>query len=696
MGTRSNTQLKIQKLDTKLKSNLHRHKTDELDEVDWLVVRRGQPFQLDLTLNRPYNNSTDVLEFDFQTGKTKNFRRGTHVVVSIGEQDLPLARGWKVQVDEEKNNTLTVSIAASPDAPVGKYSLAVRTVVKSIKAEDSFKEPRPIYVLFNAWCEEDQVYLVREEERREYVLNEKGYIWYGNSNQIGRMAWGFNQFEKGVFEAVMYLLETHVGEYERGSSVLVSRSMSAAVNSQDDNGVLTGRWGGNYKPHVNPSFWTGSQRILEEHFKTKNPVRYGQCWVFSGVLTTVLRCLGIPTRSVTNFDSAHDTNDSLTIDVYFDENNEIVNSMEHEIWNFHVWNEAWMSRPDLPPGYGGWQAVDATPQETSGRIFRCGPCPVSAIKQGQVYYPYDTKFVFAEVNADIVHLRVKRDGKLQVIKLNKTHVGKKISTKALGSKDRQDLTSEYKYSEGSQAERAAVKIAASYGATPWIYDSPKYAEDVHVKLGVSDLNKYVGEDFSLKVPLANKSQEKRSVSITLILQVVHYYGVLAAKIKKMDKKFQLGPGQSDQITMSVNADEYLDKMVDQSAFKVFLLGHVDETGQAFVEEENFRLRTPDLDVKLLRPAAKDVRVGMPVEVELSLRNPLKKKKLTACEVTVEGAGLLPPRVMKQKDVAVGQTLTLKVDFKPRKAGERTLIATFESDQLAQVTGELDLKVLKAK
>lgn len=35
--------------------------------------------------------------------------------------------------------------------------------------------------------------------------------------------------------------------------------------------------------------------------------------------------------------------------------------------NFHVWNEAWMRRPDLPakPEYNGWQVVDATPQEAS-------------------------------------------------------------------------------------------------------------------------------------------------------------------------------------------------------------------------------------------------------------------------------------------------------------------------------------------
>lgn len=33
--------------------------------------------------------------------------------------------------------------------------------------------------------------------------------------------------------------------------------------------------------------------------------------------------------------------------------------------NFHVWNESWFRRPDLPDGYDGWQAHDATPQEIS-------------------------------------------------------------------------------------------------------------------------------------------------------------------------------------------------------------------------------------------------------------------------------------------------------------------------------------------
>lgn len=56
-----------------------------------------------------------------------------------------------------------------------------------------------------------------------------------------------------------------------------------------------------------------------------------------------------------------------------------------------------MARPDLPPGNGGWQAVDATPQETSQGTFRCGPASLAAVRNGQVFLKHDSPFVFAEV-----------------------------------------------------------------------------------------------------------------------------------------------------------------------------------------------------------------------------------------------------------------------------------------------------------
>ena len=57
-----------------------------------------------------------------------------------------------------------------------------------------------------------------------------------------------------------------------------------------------------------------------------------------------------------------------------------------------------MSRPDLPPGFEGWQALDATPQEESpqGGGYRTGPAPLKAIKEGNSV-PFDTNFIIAEV-----------------------------------------------------------------------------------------------------------------------------------------------------------------------------------------------------------------------------------------------------------------------------------------------------------
>ena len=175
------------------------------------------------------------------------------------------------------------------------------------------------------------------------------------------------------------------------------------VNSPDDSGAVMGNWSDDYTGGKDPTKWLGSQNILQKFYKTKKPVKYGQCWVFAGVLATVCRTLGIPCRVVTNFSSAHDTQSSLTIDCFIDaEGKELKNMRSDSVWNFHVWNEVWMKRMDLGSTICGWQAIDATPQEASDGAYRCGPASIDAVKNGEVLKPYDNQFLFAEVNADKV------------------------------------------------------------------------------------------------------------------------------------------------------------------------------------------------------------------------------------------------------------------------------------------------------
>ena len=75
---------------------------------------------------------------------------------------------------------------------------------------------------------------------------------------------------------------------------------------------------------------------------------------------------------------------------------------------------------------------------------------MNAIKNGEVYLPYDTSFIFAEVNGDQVYWDVKDDGSMVPCYKDEQSIGKNISTKAVGMDAREDVTSHYKHPEGGR------------------------------------------------------------------------------------------------------------------------------------------------------------------------------------------------------------------------------------------------------
>ncbi|XP_068027269.1 LOW QUALITY PROTEIN: protein-glutamine gamma-glutamyltransferase K-like [Melanerpes formicivorus] len=351
-------------------ANRAAHRTAEFGSQG-LVVRRGQPFHLWVLLPRPYDPEGDSLCLELLLGPTPQVAKGTHVLIPLGEAS---ATGWTAREgkagegeEPQPGPALQVELTAPPQAPIGRYRLSVKTRTPEGDFAAPFLEANSFVLLFNPWCPEDQVYMEDTSGLAEYVLNDRGTIFYGTEEQIAERCWNYGQFEPGVLDASLYILDRRgMPHSARGDPVMVARVVSAMVNSLDDNGVLVGNWTGDYSRGTNPSAWAGSVDILRAYHRQGAPVRYGQCWVFAGVVTTVLRCLGLPTRTVTNYNSAHDTDTSLTTDIYFDENMKPLERLNTDsVWNFHVWNDCWMKRPDLPQGYDGWQVVDATPQETS-------------------------------------------------------------------------------------------------------------------------------------------------------------------------------------------------------------------------------------------------------------------------------------------------------------------------------------------
>ena len=226
----------------------------------------------------------------------------------------------------------------------------------------------------------------------EYMQNDCGYIWaYGFA-----IPWRYAVGSAEVTQSRNRLMQL-MTESERTNQVLYSRALTRLISMN----VLDGRWDGRYGDGVDPSRWVGSDDIFHRWLISGLRVRYGQCWVFAGLLTSLLRASGIPARTVTNYNSHHDrglTDDGNAVLRQYDN----IRQNDESIWNFHVWSEAWLARPDLGQP-ANWNALDATPQEPSplapSNPFQCGPAYVPYIKANRRTENFDTLFILAEVNA---------------------------------------------------------------------------------------------------------------------------------------------------------------------------------------------------------------------------------------------------------------------------------------------------------
>lgn len=679
------------------------------------VVRRGGTFTIDLTLNREIDlKKGHSLKLFFNFGNTPIVHRGTQGILDVsGKVMLDKSHDeWDVRVAGNKGKLLTLEVQIPTTAPVGIWLMALELKPKDPNADSSarqvLRDPTTIYILFNPWNKHDTTYMPEEDQRHEYVLSDVGKIWQGGYPARGRH-WVFGQFDDAALPASVLLLERSGLNHEaRGDPIFVSRTISKMVNSNDDNGVLVGKWSGSYDDGTAPSQWTGSIKILEEYVLRQKPVKYGQCWVFAGVANTVCRALGLPARVVTNLNSAHDTDVSLTIDEYMDaKGNKITTArpdatnpagLGDSIWNFHVWNDVWMDRPDLPKGYGGWQAIDATPQETSDGMYQCGPASHEAIRRGQMEYKYDVPFVLAEVNADVVKWQedpTAQDG-FKKLSSNKSHVGRQLLTKKVGllddggygGKDYEDCTLLYKPPEGSKAERVTLQTAARRSRNArHAFRLPSVAEE-DVSFSLVDIDRImIGDDFSVTVKAENQSEKKRTVDIVLKTGSTYYTGAPAALINEVSAEFVLQPKEHKTLSLPVPYSQYYKKLVEHAMVKMVAHCRVEETSYAWIGDDCFEVTKPDMLVETLDKAV----VGQPFKARFSFINPLPIT-LKDCVLVVDGPGLTRPKTIPMRDVPGKAGMQWEQVIVPQKAGQFVLICTFNSTQLLNLSGSVKVMV----
>ncbi|XP_043465053.1 annulin-like isoform X2 [Leptopilina heterotoma] len=691
------TVLTVDALDPLIVENGSAHRTSKYEIMNrvgkeaLLVVRRGQEFYINLTLSRNYDPINDGISLVFKLDGASHTTSGQRTLVAIpvlGRNETSSDTTWQATVAESHENEIKIKIKTSPDAIIGKWKIEIDTRNKDSGGAISSNVNEPFYLLFNPWCTEDAVYLPLEKERAEYVLMDSGLIWRGTHNSMSSTAWKYAQFDENILECALYLMQNVGGvrPASRNDPVIVTRCLSAAINANDDNGVVTGNWSEDFKDGTEPTKWLGSRKILQEYFKTKRSVKYGQCWVFAGVLATICRTLGIPCRVVTNYLSAHDTENSLTVDYFVDEEGKIMKELASDsVWNYHVWNEVWMKRLDLGTKYSGWQAIDATPQELSSDVYRCGPASVYAVKNGEILKPCDTAFLFAEVNADTVYWRY--NGPSQPVKLvsrNINSIGQFISTKAVGKWEREDITDNYKHPEKTTEERdimlKALRQSESSFSRYYLnedFNDVKFNFDLHDDI-------IIGQPFRVRMKVENiSSDEDYRVNLILRVDVVSHRGIVGRDVKKIKiDDMLMKPNQDETIDLPVTWEEYSPHLQNDTNFQISCLATIDETNYEYYAQDDVAVKKPDIIVRILS----DPKVGYELQASAEFSNPLPIS-LKKGKFIIDGPGLAEQLKLVLSDpVRPGQLAKCSFSMMPNHSGKATIVVKFYSKELSDVDG----------
>uniref|UniRef100_A0A5F9CS22 Coagulation factor XIII A chain n=2 Tax=Oryctolagus cuniculus TaxID=9986 RepID=A0A5F9CS22_RABIT len=131
-------------------TNKIEHHTDKYDNSK-LIVRRGQPFYVQIDFNRPYDPKRDFFRVEYVIGRYPQENKGTYIPVPVVPELQSGKWGAKVIMNEDKS--VRLSIQSSPECIVGKFRMYVAVwtpygILRTRRNPDT-----DTYILFNPWCE---------------------------------------------------------------------------------------------------------------------------------------------------------------------------------------------------------------------------------------------------------------------------------------------------------------------------------------------------------------------------------------------------------------------------------------------------------------------------------------------------------------------------------------------------------------
>ncbi|KAM8811010.1 protein-glutamine gamma-glutamyltransferase 5-like [Eudromia elegans] len=662
------------------------------------IIRRGQTFNFYVHFqNRDWDDSVDQIIFTVETGLRPCESNETKCTFPMGrclDQTC-----WSASYKIHQPKCINVSVFPPSNACIGRYIFNMQVTSCGHTYQRCLGD---FYVLFNPWCADDPVYMDNQAHREEYVLNEHGILYEGVHKHITSRPWHFGQFEDGILDICLKVLDMGAS-YHHGSDrdhcwrndpVHVSMVVNHMISSHNTNSIMKIPENNDYLKGTKPFSWNGSVPILQQWYNGRcRPVRYGYCGSLAAVMCTVMRCLGIPSRVVTNFCFPCSAENPLGINETFDCTGKNLCGKD-KLWRYHCWNESWMARRDLNQCCGDWQCLDPTPLETGRGLACSGPTWVRSIREGELDLDYDGHHLFSRLNSNYTGWLSQNNARKSKLFCDSWPCGQHLSTKCVGSDQCEDITGTYKYELGSlkskeacyrayrrihpgycNASNSHIDRELSSLRSPFLSDS-----GVNMRLKMANCPMY-GEDVQLHWLLENLRNEPRNLNFNLCAQIITYHGYPMDQFWKDKVNVTLGPREVKKIPLCISYNQYGPHLGDHNIMKLVAVSDP-ECGEVLMVSRDIVVNRPPVIVKLLSQP----RLKVPCTAEISFCNPLQED-MKNCIMTLEGCGLFKePMTIDLGTLASNQQARTVVEFTPYRLGKHRLLANFGCHKFAYCKG----------
>eukprot|EP00457_Paulinella_chromatophora_P001064 gb/GEZN01001066.1/.p1 GENE.gb/GEZN01001066.1/~~gb/GEZN01001066.1/.p1 ORF type:complete len:904 (+),score=100.10 gb/GEZN01001066.1/:202-2913(+) len=678
--------------------NAPNHDVMQYRSADFLMIRRGRSFKIQTSTNPIAQGA--LLRFGM-SALDKSFQ-------PIGNELVSFAFGgrngyWFTLSSAVNDGSAVWEFGYADNGYLGPMQLSLTTCDSNGWNCQTSLSNFLLFVLADPNRPSDDAYMSNDIERLEYCGSEYGSLWLGSEDNMLVRRWTYDQFSANSIKVAAMLIGT-LQPALRSSLVQLSRHMSSVVNSNNmDGGVVTGKWENSDKPEVDPyrdgtspMDWTGTDQIYRDYLQ-KGVAKYGQCWVFAGVLTTVMRTYGVCARSITNYVSLHPNAPfNGNVRMYYSARGQYERTEGGSVWNFHAWTDAFFARDDGLPS--GWQAIDATPQELSNGKMQLGPASQRSIQAHAWGTSYDVSFVVGEVSGGIERWGMV-GGRYQLFESNVG--GRSMSTQSPGTVGmRMDITSQYKISMEKMEVTRHEPTVAKYLNTAISLDGPiKAGEDipVHLSLELVD-NSKKGKDAGGKGAL--------SVDVALWVRFTDYTGQNVHRELQYSLSSQLkGRNKKAALDFKVPAKDYFDELKQgYQYFEIQAVCTINENElnsdiEALPATMKSSVSLPDLQVSLLKLSTSlgtALRLGEELVWLLIFTNPLSvpmTELLLTTTLSDDEPDFLIPSLKLEGKLGPGETLQIAQKYEPGREGTLRLVVRLKSAELPMLIGDAFLEVV---